>query len=83
MEEKVNIRKNTFTGRSNKAKDCFTKSKQYQLIKQDVLVEHYCPRNGHFLRNVTLIFDLDLDDMTLTSWVLWKATCIPNMSIVT
>ena len=27
--------------------------------KQDVFVKHECPRNGHFLRNVTLIFDLD------------------------
>ena len=52
-------------------------------IEQDVFVKHYCPTNGHFLRNVTLIFDLALDDMTLTSWVLSKATCIPNMSIVT
>ena len=26
---------------------------------------------------------IDLDDMTLTKWVLSKATCIPNMSIVT
>ena len=51
--------------------------------KQDVFVKHQCPQNGHFLRNVTLIFDLDLDDMTLISWVLSKATCIPNMSIVT
>ena len=33
-------------------------------------------------KNVTLIFDLDLD-MTFTSWVLSKATCMPNMSIVT
>ena len=32
---------------------------------------------------VTLIFDFDLDDMTLTSWVSSKATCIPNMSVVT
>ena len=28
--------------------------------KQDVFVKHECPRNGHFLRNVTFIFDLDL-----------------------
>ena len=42
-----------------------------------------CPQNSHFLRNVTLIFELDLDDMTLTSWVLLKATCILNMCIVT
>ena len=27
--------------------------------KQDVFVKHECPRNGHFLRNVTSIFDLD------------------------
>ena len=27
--------------------------------------------------------DLDLDDMTLTSCVLSKSTCIPNMTIVT
>ena len=30
------------------------------LGKQDVFVKHECPRNGHFLRNVTFIFDLDL-----------------------
>ena len=28
--------------------------------KQDVFVKHECPRNGHFLRNVTFMFDLDL-----------------------
>ena len=26
---------------------------------------------------------IDLDDMTLTSWVLSKAICIPNMRTVT
>ena len=50
--------------------------------KQYVFVKHECLQNGHFLRNVTLIFHLNLDDMTLTSWVLSKVTCIPNMSIV-
>ena len=36
---------------------------QYNLEmrnKQDVFVKLECPRNGHFLRNVTFIFDLDL-----------------------
>ena len=28
--------------------------------EQDVFVKHEWPRNGHFLRNVTFIFDLDL-----------------------
>ena len=28
--------------------------------KKNVFVKHECPRNGHFLRNVTFIFDLDL-----------------------
>ena len=36
-----------------------------------------------FFRNITLIFNLDLGDMTLTSWVLSKATCISNMCIIT
>ena len=29
-------------------------------VKQDVFVKHECPRNRHFLRNVTFIFDPDL-----------------------
>ena len=29
-------------------------------IKQDVFVKHECPRNGHFLSNITFIFDLEL-----------------------
>ena len=29
-------------------------------VEQDVFVKHECPLNGHFLRNVTFIFDLDL-----------------------
>ena len=33
---------------------------QGQSSKQDVFVKQECPRNGHFLRNVTFIFDLDL-----------------------
>ena len=28
--------------------------------KQDVFVKQECPRNGHSLRDVTFIFDLDL-----------------------
>ena len=29
-------------------------------VQQDEFVKHECPLNGHFLRNVTFIFDLDL-----------------------
>ena len=34
--------------------------KEITHTKQDVFVTHECPRNSHFLRNVTFIFELDL-----------------------
>ena len=34
--------------------------KVQNIVEQDVFVKHECTRNGHFLRNVTFIFDLDL-----------------------
>ena len=41
------------------------------------------PPKQPFFEKCNLDIHLDLDDMTLTSWVLSKAICIPNMSIVT
>ena len=41
-------------------KTCRNDSKKPKQKRQDVFVKHECPRNGHFLRNVTIIFDLDL-----------------------
>ena len=33
----------------------------FNYLEQDVFVKHQCRRNVHFLKIVTLIFDLDLD----------------------
>ena len=38
-----------------------TESNSYHWkSEQDMFVKHECARNGHFLRDVTFIFDLDL-----------------------
>ena len=61
----------------------------YQLFEPiDLKKKRVCetlmpPKRLFFFFNVTLIFDLYCDDMTLTSWVLSKATCILNMSMIT
>ena len=51
--------------------------KWHKIIQIRCVCETLMPPKQPFFRNVTLIFDLDLDDMTLTSKVLSKATCIP------
>ena len=44
-------------------------------------MKHECPRNGHFLRNVTFIFADDLD-LGNSRCVLMRCAFIPNMSLV-
>ena len=48
-------------------------------LQQDVFVKQECHRNGHFLRNVTFIFDLDLGT---SRCILMRYAFIPNMSLV-
>ena len=60
-----------------------TEKKTVKLLRNKMFLWNtIAPEMANFLRNVTFMFKLDLDDMTLTSWVLLKATCIPNMSNV-